>query len=263
MKSKSLFFLPATILLILVYGFGGNAKYPGGSPGGYTGSPGDGKDCTQCHGGTASPELNWITSDIPDAGYIPGETYTITATVSGSGDKGFEISPQDESGSLIGTLIAGSGNHLVAGNKAVTQNNASSSNPKIWQFEWIAPEAGTGNVTFYGAFTVNKPVTKLSTYIAHENTGVSINEATSLEAGVYPNPARDKICISYIATDPGHFSVNLICIDGSSYNLIEKKEMPKGLHDIECPLPSGLAAGVYILTLQDNTGFSSIKLFIQ
>jgi len=42
MKSKAILFLPLTVILLLIYGFGGNAKWPGGSPGGYTGSPGDG-----------------------------------------------------------------------------------------------------------------------------------------------------------------------------------------------------------------------------
>lgn len=141
---------------------GDNTDYPGGSPAGYTGSPGDGKDCKQCHGGTTAAVANWITSNIPVEGYVPGSTYTITVTVTGSGKKGFQVSPQNGSGDLLGTLTAGNGTELNGGGKYVTQSSSVNTNPAIWTFGWTAPNAGTGEVTFYGAFTLNKPVTKTS-----------------------------------------------------------------------------------------------------
>lgn len=263
MKSKSILVLPIAAILILIYGFGGNAKWPGGSPGGYTGSPGDGKDCTQCHGGSASIEFGWITSDIPAGGYIPGETYTITVSVSGSGDKGFEVSPQDKNGDLMGTLSAGSGTHLVAGNTAVTQNSASSANPKEWQFEWVAPETGTGDVTFYGAFTVNKPVTKLSTYIAHENTGVVITESHELELSVYPNPAREQIVLDFFASGSGSALVSLNDMTGRTFKIIENAEVAMGSNRMVCYLPSSIQSGIYILRLQYNGNSFNHKLVIE
>lgn len=157
-------------LSLLLMGYGGveNGDYPSGSPAGYTGSPGDGKNCTQCHNGSASTVTGWITSNIPASGYTAGSTYTITVTVSGSGAKGFEVSPQNPSGTLLGTLTAGTGSHLTGSGKYVTQNSSVNSNPATWTFTWTAPAVGTGDVTFYGAFTVNKPVTKLSTLLVHE-----------------------------------------------------------------------------------------------
>lgn len=173
MKRTFFLFLPALLLSVIIltsFGGGENSDYPGGSPAGYTGSPGDGQNCTSCHGGSATNASGWITSNIPPEGYTAGVNYTITVTVSGSGDKGFEVSPQNTAGTLLGTLTAGSGNHLTGGGKYVTQSSSSTSNPKIWTFQWTAPAAGTGEVTFYGAFTVNKPVTKLSTLVVSENT---------------------------------------------------------------------------------------------
>ena len=83
--------------------------YPGGAPAGYTGSPGDAQNCTKsgCHNGTAATVSGWITSNIPPAGYTPATTYNITVTVTGSGNHGFEVSPQNVAGTLLGTLIAG------------------------------------------------------------------------------------------------------------------------------------------------------------
>ncbi len=149
--------------------------YPSGSPAGYTGSPGDGQHCVSCHGGSAATVSGWITSNIPPAGYTAGSAYTITVTVSGSGKKGFEVSPQSATGTQLGVLAAGTGNKLVGGTKYVTQSSSGSTSSTVsWSFTWTAPVLGTGNVTFYGAFTVGKSNTKLSTLVVSENAVIPL-----------------------------------------------------------------------------------------
>ncbi|MCX6257875.1 MAG: T9SS type A sorting domain-containing protein [Bacteroidia bacterium] len=139
-----------------------------GAPAGKTGSPGDGSNCTSCHGGTATAVTGWITSNVPVAGYIAGNSYTITVTVPGSGNKGFEVSPQSPSGNLLGTLTAGTGSHLTGSNKYITHSSTVSTNPAVWTFTWTAPASGTGNVTFYGAFAITTSTTRLSTLVISE-----------------------------------------------------------------------------------------------
>jgi hypothetical protein len=170
-RMKTLFTLlalAATVVILSSFGGDDNSDYPGGAPAGYTGSPGDGSNCTACHNGSASNVSGWITSTVPADGYTPGSTYTVTVTLTGSGYKGFEVSPQTVSGALLGTLTAGANNHLTGSGKYVTHNARSSANPATWSFTWTAPAAGTGSVTFYGAFCVSKPVTKLSTLVVAE-----------------------------------------------------------------------------------------------
>ena len=264
MKNKALLITPLLFtLLLLIYGFGGGGKWPGGSPGGYTGSPGDGKDCTDCHNGSASQVDGWITSDIPLDGYIPGETYTIFLSATGSGKKGFEVAPQALNGDLLGTLIDGSGVHLVAGNKAVTHDNATSANPAEWQFQWTAPETGTGDVTFYGAFALNKSVTKLSTYAVMENTGISIREYQDLKAEVYPNPAHEELNITFTAEEAGETMVKLIAMDGRSIDLIEDLYSNKGTNSISCQIPQSISPGFYLLQIKQNNQLGNIKLLIR
>lgn len=236
------------ISLLFIYGFGGGSKYPGGSPGGYTGSPGDSKNCTYCHGGTATNALGWITSDIPLQGYIPGETYTITVTVSGTGDKGFEVSPQDEEGNLLGTLVDAAGVHLVSGNKAVTQDNSSSANPKVWTFQWVAPDPGTGQVKFYGAFTVNKPVTKLSVLAVQEDQSVGITETMAYEVKVFPNPARESLSISLISAQAGHTHISIISATGMVMQV--QAHLRQGENLIRIELPDDMPSGIYFVRLQ-------------
>jgi hypothetical protein len=144
--------------------------YDNGAPAGYTNSPADGHNCTTCHGGNPLAVNGLITSNIPPAGYTPGSSYIITVTVTGIGNKGFEVSPQSVSGTLLGTLsVTTSDMHLTGNNKYVTHSFSSSANPKIWNFGWTAPAAGTGSVTFYGAFSVNLSDTRLSTMVVNES----------------------------------------------------------------------------------------------
>jgi hypothetical protein len=169
MKIKHLpWILAATTVILFASGY--TLMTPTGAPAAKTGSPGDGSNCTECHGGTATTTAGQITSNIPASGYVPGTTYQITATnpLTGSGKMGFEVSPQNVAGTQLGTLVAGSGSKLVGGTKYVTHSNANTTT-NTWTFSWIAPVAGTGQVTFYGAFARNKPgpVTK-STLVVEE-----------------------------------------------------------------------------------------------
>ena len=116
MKKLLLLVLPSVLLVAatIFSAFGPHdAMNPNGSPAGYTNSPGDGMNCSHCMPGSVATVSGWITSNVPASGYVPGTSYTITATATGSGNKGYQISPQTTAGGLIGTLTAGSGSKLV------------------------------------------------------------------------------------------------------------------------------------------------------
>jgi hypothetical protein len=200
MKKRNLILFTSVTALILFSSF--MVLYPGGSPAGYTGSPGDGNDCSNCHNNNPTTATGWITSTIPVAGYIAGQTYQITATnnITGSGKYGFEISPQNASGALLGTMTAGSNSHLVgSGNKYITQSSASSS-IKTWTFSWTAPVAGTGQVTFYGAFARNfSGPTTICNLTVSEQTG-------SLPGAAGPISGPSTVC----KNTNGSFSVGTI-----------------------------------------------------
>ncbi len=137
-------------------------SHSAGAPATYTGSPGDGHTCTSCHAGpTAATQTGWITSNIPASGYVPNTTYTITATATRNNHTkfGFEVSPQNVSGTLLGTLVNTSAQtQLVGTNKYITHTSSGTTGTSgfhTWSFNWTAPVAGTGAVTFYGAFCIS------------------------------------------------------------------------------------------------------------
>ena len=175
-------FLPWVAALAAIVVLSASVLYPSGAPAAKTGSPGDGSVCTECHGGTATTTAGLITSNIPPSGgYVPGTTYQITASnpLTGAGKFGFEVSPQNVAGALLGTLIAGSGSQLVGSGKYVTHVSANTTTSS-WTFSWVAPAAGNGAVTFYGAFARRNPgpVVK-STLVVQEQTTTGITEFVS------------------------------------------------------------------------------------
>jgi PKD repeat protein len=172
-----------------------NILYHTGSPGGKTGSPGDGNaTCTQCHTGTPVTVTGWITSNIPASGYVPGQTYTITATATHTGAVlfGFEMTAENASNNKTGTFIITNATQtqLVNNNKSVThtQNGTTpSGNSKSWSVNWTAPAAGTGNVTFYGAFNAANGNGGSSGDVIYK-TSTLVPEGNILEADFSANP---------------------------------------------------------------------------
>ena len=154
---KSIFIFGAIIVAaILFYPQAITGKLTG-SPGGKTGSPADGADCNECHGAFPSATSN-ITSNIPSSGYVPGNIYNITAVNNGGAGgldpNGFEITCEENtSNTKTGFFLITNSNatQFTNNSSAVTHTTAGNS-LSSWSFDWEAPVAGTGDITFYGAF---------------------------------------------------------------------------------------------------------------
>jgi hypothetical protein len=284
-SKQMLIILTATVVLTAWFSLTLIA-YPSGSPAGYTGSPGDGQHCVSCHGGSAATVSGWIISNIPAQGYTPGSVYDITVTATGTGKKGFELSPQNILGTQLGVLAAGTGSHLVGGTKYVTQNSSgSTSTPVSWTFTWTAPVAGTGNVTFYGAFTVGKTVTKLSTLEVTENAAAPLSaNATAtpsvvcsgqpVQLNVMPSGGSGNYTFSWSSIPPGFTSSmqNPVVTPGTSTQYIAHVEDGAGFIDAPADVavvqPATVSAGsdttcgllVTQIPLQGSaTGFTSVQ----
>jgi hypothetical protein len=133
---------------------------------GFTGSPGE-DDCTNCHnsfavntgGGTISLQVPGMTGNE----YVPGQTYSLSVTVSRSANNlfgfGFEAlnTLLDNSGNLIITDVASTQiktrvvNGITKRNVVHTLNGGASTGSKTFNFDWTAPTTGSGPVTFYFA----------------------------------------------------------------------------------------------------------------
>lgn len=251
MKRKITFIsIMSVITIIVLSAFSGTTKYPSGAPVGYTGSPSDGQNCSNCHNGTAVNATGFITSNIPVTGYIPGTTYTITCAFTGSGKKGFEISPQSISGAALGTLIAGSGTQILQ-NKYITHTSANNTSSASWSFQWVAPPLTTGTVTFYGACVISKPNTKLTTLVVQENN-LGINNLININLCVFPNPLNEILNINYQLNVNSSVEINLFSMEGKKIETLMQNEQNQGNYSQSFDI-SHYQSGIYLLEfLQKN-----------
>lgn len=256
---KPILIIPVFLLIwIIIQAFGGSdLKNPTGAPAGFTGSPGDRQNCTVCHGGTANPVADLITSNIPPEGYIAGSTYEITITVPGSGRKGFQVSPQNTDGALLGTLIPGTGTQLVGDNKYITHTAASTAANASWTFQWTAPAAGTGEVIFYGAVVAGQPNVGLTTLTVAENTGIGIDDKHISELNIYPNPAKGPLQIVYTLPAPGQVTISLIATNGQRVFVLYSDVQAAGQHQHNLSLSEFATPGHYVVVIR--TEWQTIK----
>lgn len=249
-------------LMIVDAGFNTADSHTSGAAAMRTGSPGDGgATCKNCHAGpTPSTQAGLITSTIPAAGYTAGQTYTITATIARQGHTkfGFEISPQNPAGTLLGTLIVTNTTEmqLVGTGKYITHKTAgvTGTNSRTWIFDWTAPAAGTGDVTFYGAFNITNALNNSSGDTTVLST-LTVNEcATPAQPGVISGQA--VICSN---TGILNYSVNPVA-NATSYNWT----VPAGWTIISQPpygasiqVQSGASAGSISVSSVNSCGTSS------
>ena len=155
---KYLLIIPASIVLAIFFYPTTSISNGGGSPGGKTDSPNDGASCTGCHYAGSGTGAS-ITTNIPANGYTPNQVYTITANISHSGINkfGFEITAEKNSGNTkTGSFLVTNSVEMkfVNNNTAITHKSGGTSGngSRTWTMDWEAPNTGTGDVTFYGAF---------------------------------------------------------------------------------------------------------------
>ncbi len=161
MKIRNLFF-QLGMIAILFLGVAAASENPGGKAG-KTGSPGEG-DCTDCHSSYAlnsgSGSVVISSSNLTNWEYVPGNTYSITVTVSHSGRSAFGIGFEalKSNGANAGTLTAGTGTHAasatVSGNSRtnIVQSSGGgtgTTGSHTFNFTWTAPATDVGAVTFY------------------------------------------------------------------------------------------------------------------
>ena len=106
-------------------------------------------NCTQCHygsvnsgGGSAS------VLGLPSGGYIPGESYTLTVSVSGSNERGYGFQMASQVGNdNAGTFSLGSASENAELNGNRVQHSTRTVSGE-WIIEWLAPSSDVGDITF-------------------------------------------------------------------------------------------------------------------
>lgn len=264
------------IATIMAFSSGGGdeTQSTSGAPGAYAGDPASGSaNCRTCHTGAPLGNLTGvITSTIPPSGYIAGSTYTITANFVRAGHLkfGFEISPQNSSGVLQGTMAnINTQTQLINAGTYITHTSTgvSGSGSKTWNFQWTAPATGQGPVTFYGMFNAtNNNLNALGDSVFESTTGVKENttavqniEENNFSVSIFPNPAIDFLNLRINLDELSSVQMDLLDIRGNRIENLFSEEQMNGevskSFDVS-PYPKG----IYFLRLRTEGNYSLHKV---
>lgn len=245
---KLVLVLSSLLSLVVLMSFGGGDEFhsTGGAPAGYAGDPSGGnKTCNTsgCHTGATVGTLTGVfSSTIPPAGYTPGATYTITASFVRPGHSkfGFEASPQNTTGTKLGTLanITGGTQLVGPGGKYVTHTSSgvSGTGSRTWNFKWTAPATGLGPVTFYGTFnatnnngtTAGDSIFRSTLVIAEAPASVSELEENDFSLLVFPNPASDFVHVRFTLTNSSPVEIQLLDVTGKKIASLPSEDYVNG-----------------------------------
>lgn len=219
----------------------------GGPSAGLTSSPGDnGATCTNCHRGTATPTSGLITSNIPSSGYVPGQTYEVTFTITemGLSKFGFQMTAEDASNANKGTFAATPATRIMNSGAYIGHNASgnSGSGSKAWKVNWTAPAAGTGDITFYGAGNAANgdggtggDIIRTSSLMVTEDAGAtSIQPIVEDQISIFPNPAENEIFISGVEGEYTIFDLSgsVRAQGDNTGNAIDISNLEKGVYFI-------------------------------
>lgn len=203
----------AVLSAVFLISVGASLLDPNGKSG-YAGSPTE-STCAQCHNtfslnsGTGSVV---ISSNIPNDKYVPGTLYQMSVTVSQQGINLFGLCTEaltaanTNAGGLTITMGLETQIKTAAnGRKCVThkQNGGAGTNTKEFKFNWLAPAAGTGPVTFYTTgLAANGTGSSAGDYVYSSSkvfteATTSVDEATTaISIIASPNPAKDMLKVT-------------------------------------------------------------------
>ena len=247
-----------------------NLSSNSGGISGFAGSPADnGQTCTTCHSGSPQMVNNFITTDIPVDGYVPGEVYTITinATHPTFNRFGFSFTAQDPiNGNQIGTFsltntnetrLNGQGKYVSHSSGGTTGSN----NSKTWSFQWTAPTTAQGAVGFYGAFnltngngTTSGDATRTQSFAIMPNPNIGLSEIKEKNFKVFPNPDTQNFI--NIEFPSGQGSIRIFDLAGKT--ILEEKSV-----DGRIQLPMNTPRGFYLVEMKDKTKTFTQKIWVK
>jgi len=250
---------------------------------GATGSPGE-QSCSQsnCHTGSTDNSMGGsvtlTSTDLINWEYTPGQTYTLTATVSQQGRTLFGLGLEAllPSGANAGNLIPGSGtttkNATVAGNSRKNivhnMNAGATANAHSFTFTWTAPATDVGPVTiYYAGNATNNNGTKTGDYIytasqVVNSAGVGVSEHvnTPFSFSFYPNPAVESITANYSLEESAKVTYIIYDLTGKKVQTETTNRFP-GAQQQSIDI-NNLHTGTYLLSISVN-GSVITKRFVK
>jgi hypothetical protein len=85
-------------------------------------------------------------------------------------------------------------------------------------------------------------------------TTIEQQKLTALKGfNVYPNPAQDKIHVSYNLSDPKNVSIQLCSITGEVVAELQNDQEENGLYSKNLNIPANVASGMYFIKVNADS----------
>lgn len=260
---KNIYALAAAIGVGIIYQGTNNVAHtntsqsPAGRSGGQVES---GATCASstCHGGSLTND-NFsisISSDVPASGFVPGNSYNVSVTMTSAGPNfvkgGFQASVQ-ANGQHQGTVAATQSGTTVVGGSYISHQGSSagtviSGQTRTWTFQWTAPTNAPSSVTVYAAgnFT-NANSGSSGDVIKTANLEIFQQASSVYDLGmqktiqVYPNPANDQIYIDGLLPEDSN-EITVFNLNGNKVLQVSKNELFNN-----CLTINNIPSGIYFL----------------
>ncbi len=224
-----------------------------------TSSPLDNRNCTACHSSEVITEEVLISANIPETGYVGGETYTVTI-INPHPDthkNGFEVGAETSTRKVgVWTPTSDNVQRLKIVNRpAQTAGHKNAGDYQSWDILWTAPSTGTGKVTFYAVVLASNGNNESSgdqlytfNLAVEEDLLLGLSKVKKSKVSIYPNPTSDIVIIE---------GVDVVLI--SVYDTNGKQVLTSTSSSLDM---SGLVDGVYTLQIESEEGIvtSSIEV---
>jgi len=253
-------------------------------PAGVTGAPNE-NTCNQsgCHTGTAvnGGSGTFAVSGLPNDGYVPGSTHTISFAFSNTSRTrfGFEAVALTDDGTSIGTFATPSGTRSLSGGGRTYIAQSSPSSSGIWNVDWTAPAADVGRVTIYTAGNAaNGNGTSSGDWIYTSTHSATAEVVTSVDDddvftpnqfrlnNNYPNPFNPETTIRYELDSPGIVSLRIYNTLGQEIRNLVNDQRGTGSYSVVWDGRDNFgrqaASGTYFVRLQTGSKIATMKMLM-
>lgn len=232
-------------------------------PLGKTGAPGEGS-CVDCHSGTTLPASGVVTFTYSGTNnlYIPGQSYDITIGKSGSTKTGFQMTALDGSDAAAGDFTAGTNSSIgsTGGRNYIRQS--SSFGVDTWTFQWNAPSASAGDVTFYYALNEADGIGGNNgdqIYLGSNTISEDVSSIVHVkEFDVDMKLQNNNLLSSFYLKEEANIYFSSQDISGKQLDYHNFGTMNGGVQSLSIPLDAKYSSGVYLFTIfVDNQPYTT------
>ena len=288
-KSKIVFGLAVGFICFQAFAPKSTGSHPSS-----TGAPGE-STCAQsgCHANAVVNQGNGINSHtfknssaIDVNYYLAEDTYSIEVKITQPfvSKYGFEIVALDDGDMNVGTWIITdpvrtwhqtTSDPSSLNRKYVTHEidgtQPTSTGESFWGFDWEAPVAGTGDVTFYyctnGTNNNNQSsgdTLYFSNFTISENapSGLFFNRLNTPKTSISYLPKGNAIQAKIQAQQGDDLMIKICDINGRQITSVNAKSSISGSNLIQLPIEESITSGIYLVTVFVNNSGTTEKIFI-